>query len=288
MKNVIRLLCFIVVLYLCASNAFSAEKVFFYTTDPAGSPVAITDATGNVVWRADYKPFGQEQSITGSLENNERFIGKEKDKETGLDYFGARYMYDKAGRFTSPDPVGPVESRTSKTNYEMLINPQKLNLYAYALNNPYRYADHDGKFALLLAPLAIPALEALGYSILGLATFKVFEQIYSNYTTGMYNEGTTTGEPGKPGTYAPDRPLPRDKRTGNPVSESENPHTQLGEKTSSRTGDKYTQGREFGKDGKHVRDVDFTDHGRPGDHPNPHQHRINPETGKRLGVEPLP
>jgi len=124
----------------------ATEKVFFYTTDPAGSPVAITDSTGNVVWRADYKPFGQEQSITGSLENNERFVGKEKDKETGLDYFGARYMYDKAGRFISPDPVGPVDPWNGKVNYKMLTNPQRLNAYADSVNNPYRYVDTDGKW----------------------------------------------------------------------------------------------------------------------------------------------
>ncbi len=84
----------------------AAEKVFFVTTDPAGSPVAMRDAaTGNVVWRADYKPFGQEQSVSGSLENNERFIGKEKDKETGLVYINHRYFKPEIGRFISPDEV---------------------------------------------------------------------------------------------------------------------------------------------------------------------------------------
>jgi len=136
-------ICWAIILVFSGTSS-ATEKVFFYTTDPTGSPVAITDSTGNVVWRADYKPFGQEQSISGSLENNERFIGKEKDKETGLDYFGARYMYDKAGRFTSPDPIGPVDPKTSQTNHGMLLNPQKLNAYAYAGNNPYRYIDPWG------------------------------------------------------------------------------------------------------------------------------------------------
>ncbi|MDA8078294.1 MAG: RHS repeat-associated core domain-containing protein [Nitrospiraceae bacterium] len=103
------------------------------------------DSIGNVVWRADYKPFGQEQSISGSLENNEKFVGKEKDKETGLYYFGARYMYDKAGRFISPDPVGPVDPWTGKINQKVIHNPQMLNPYAYAVNNPYRYVDPDGR-----------------------------------------------------------------------------------------------------------------------------------------------
>jgi RHS repeat-associated protein len=98
----------------------------------------MTDANGNVVWRADYKPFGEEQSITGSVENNDKFVGKEKDKETGLYYFGARYMDAKTGRFVSVDPKGISEKD--------LLNPQRLNRYNYSLNNPYRYIDPDGKW----------------------------------------------------------------------------------------------------------------------------------------------
>ncbi len=50
----------------------------------------MTDSYGNVIWRGDYKPFGEEYQITGFPENNKKFIGKEKDEETGLYYFGAR------------------------------------------------------------------------------------------------------------------------------------------------------------------------------------------------------
>ncbi len=134
-------------IFLLPTVSFAAEKVFFVTTDPAGTPVAMRDAaTGNVVWRADYKPFGQEQSISGSLENNERFVGKEKDKETGLQYFGARYVKNEIGRFISPDPVGPVDPRTGKANQRVIHNPQMLNPYAYAGNNPYSYVDPLGLF----------------------------------------------------------------------------------------------------------------------------------------------
>src|SRR5690554_5272566 len=71
------------------------------------------------------------------------------------------------------------------------------------------------------------------------------------------------------GSYRPDRKLPRDK-LGNPVPDSDGPHTQLGTK-KGRNSD-YTQAREFDGNGKLVRDIDFTDHGRPQNHPNPHQH----------------
>jgi RHS repeat-associated protein len=147
MKQIIRF-CLVlnIAIFSLTGITFAAEKVFFYHTDPSGSPLAMTDQNGIVVWGADYKPFGEEQTITGTIENNEKFIGKEKDKETGLYYFGARYMDPKIGRFVSPDPVGTVDPWNSKTNHEMLVNPQKLNLYAYALNNPYRYIDPDGRY----------------------------------------------------------------------------------------------------------------------------------------------
>jgi len=137
--------CIVIILLLTAS-AYAGEKVFFYYTDPAGTPVAMTDSSGNVVWRADYKPFGEEQSVTQSPENVMKFVGKEKDKETGLYYFGARYMRPEIGRFITTDAVGPVDAGTSKTNYQMLANPQKLNRYSYSLNNPYRYIDPDGRY----------------------------------------------------------------------------------------------------------------------------------------------
>jgi RHS repeat-associated protein len=133
----------ILIVSLWASAGY-ADRVYFYHTDPAGTPMVITDTSGAVVWRASYKPFGEEEAITGEIENQRMFVGKEKDKETGLYYFGARYMNDKIGRFISVDPIGPVDEKTGKVNEKMLLNPQKLNKYAYGLNNPYRYVDRDG------------------------------------------------------------------------------------------------------------------------------------------------
>ncbi|MFH2124594.1 MAG: RHS repeat-associated core domain-containing protein, partial [Pseudomonadota bacterium] len=123
-----------------------ARDVVFYHTDNVGTPVAMTNSTGAVIWRAHDKPFGEEFQTTETPEHNSRrFIGKEKDKETGLVYIGARYLDPETGRFLQPDPVGPVDPMTGKVNVEMLNNPQRLNRYAYGLNNPYRYIDPDGK-----------------------------------------------------------------------------------------------------------------------------------------------
>ena len=69
-----------------------------------------------------------------------KFTGKERDTESGLDYFGARYYSSVIGRFSSPDWASKPEA----VPYSSLDNPQSLNLYSYVGNNPLRHADLDG------------------------------------------------------------------------------------------------------------------------------------------------
>jgi len=135
---------------LCTGSALAAEQVFFYHTDPAGTPLAMTDSTGKVAWKADYKPFGEEQSVTATTYNGRRFVGMEKDEATGFSYFGARYMDARSGRFLAVDPVRAVDPGRGRTDEELLLNLQRLNTYAYGLNNPNRYVDPDGRAAILV------------------------------------------------------------------------------------------------------------------------------------------
>jgi RHS repeat-associated protein len=67
-----------------------------------------------------------------------RITGKERDSETGLDYFGARYYASTTGRFMTPDPVGIMKQK--------LRDPQQWNMYAYARNNPLRFMDPTGMY----------------------------------------------------------------------------------------------------------------------------------------------
>jgi RHS repeat-associated protein len=69
-----------------------------------------------------------------------KFTGKERDSESGNDYFGARYYSSAMGRFMSPDWSAKVEP----VPYAKLDNPQSLNLYAYVGNNPMTRFDPDG------------------------------------------------------------------------------------------------------------------------------------------------
>ncbi len=68
------------------------------------------------------------------------YTGKERDTESGLDYFGARYYASSMGRMMSPD----WSAKAEPVPYAKLDNPQSLNLYSYVLNNPLRFVDADG------------------------------------------------------------------------------------------------------------------------------------------------
>ncbi len=107
----------------------------FYHLDALGTVRAVTNATGAVVRRHDYAPFGEEVApVIGA--DARRFTGKERDQETGLDYFSARYYYGQLGRFSNVDPISVTAAR--------LMNPHRLNRFAYAINNPLRFIDPAG------------------------------------------------------------------------------------------------------------------------------------------------
>jgi RHS repeat-associated protein len=89
---------------------------------------------------ADYYPFGGERMITDNCDSAYKFTGKERDSESGLDSFGARYYGSSIGRFMSPD----WDEAPSPIPYVRLDDPQTLNLYAYVGNNPLSKNDPTG------------------------------------------------------------------------------------------------------------------------------------------------
>jgi RHS repeat-associated protein len=114
--------------------AQTAEVVEYYHLDALGSVRAVTNQSGTVVRTHDYRPFGEGENPAAGSEPT-RFTGKERDAESGLDYFGARYYASRSARFTTADPAHVGGN---------IFDPQSWNAYAYARNNPLRYTDPSG------------------------------------------------------------------------------------------------------------------------------------------------
>jgi RHS repeat-associated protein len=121
-------------------GSVSAPTLHFHIDDPLGTRRAQVSATG--VLEATYQslPFGDglnpiAYTTTADDPTENHFTGKERDSESGNDYFLARYYGSIGGRFLSPDPLSGS-----------VANPQSLNHYVYALNNPLRFTDPTGKY----------------------------------------------------------------------------------------------------------------------------------------------
>ena len=120
-----------------APDNAETTAVYYFHCDHLGTPQAITDKNGNIVWKADYKPFGEITLTTAAVENNFRFPGQFYDAETGLHYNWHRYYDAGTGRYLTPDPIG-LEGG--------------INLYAYVMNNPVRFSDLFGLILLYQSP----------------------------------------------------------------------------------------------------------------------------------------
>jgi len=116
----------------------------FYLNDPLGTRRAQTDYAGVLEQTCASLPFGDALNCTNSLQfpTEHHFTGKERDTESGNDYFGARYYGSSMGRFMSPDWA----AKAQPVPYAKLENPQTLNLYAYVGNNPLSRTDPTGHY----------------------------------------------------------------------------------------------------------------------------------------------
>jgi RHS repeat-associated protein len=114
--------------------------VHYYFSDHLHSASVITDANGNVQEQYFYYPYGGIVSSTGTDPNHYKFNGKERDTESNLDEFGARYYASALGRFMTPDWA----AKATDVPYANFGNPQSLNLYSFVENNPTTTGDPDG------------------------------------------------------------------------------------------------------------------------------------------------
>jgi RHS repeat-associated protein len=111
----------------------------YYHGDHLGSARLLTNWYGYPVWSGTFLPFGQEWNPQITV-NHYKFTGKERDGESGLDDFGARYYSSQYGRFMIPDWA----AKATAVPYAEFNDPQTLNLYGYVRNNPMSKMDADG------------------------------------------------------------------------------------------------------------------------------------------------
>jgi RHS repeat-associated protein len=121
---------------------YDPDGLHFYLNDPLGTRRVQTDYAGVLEQTCASLPFGDALACTGSPQypTEHHFTGKERDAESGNDYFGARYYASSMGRWMSPD----WSEDPDPIPYADPNNPQTLNLYEYIENNPLRSVDPDG------------------------------------------------------------------------------------------------------------------------------------------------
>jgi RHS repeat-associated protein len=131
-------------------------------TDHLGSIEKTTGPTAQIISTLDYYPYGSTRIDTGGTPER-TYIGERYDPESGYNYLNARYYNGAIGKFISQDPVfraigneAEIQEKTGFNMSALLSDPQQLNSYSYARNNPIRYSDPTGNLswdALLNSPV---------------------------------------------------------------------------------------------------------------------------------------
>ncbi len=148
-KNRLKSLSIILLSTFISQHTHAESKMYFVHSDHLGTPQKLTNSEQEVVWSAEYTPFG-EATVNGdpdgngnSVELNVRLPGQYYDSESGLHYNYFRDYDPTLGRYIQSDPIGLGGG---------------INTYAYALNNPVRYSDPTGQ----AVPLVVWGVCALG------------------------------------------------------------------------------------------------------------------------------
>lgn len=192
----------------------TATSTRYVHPDHLGSTNLVTNASGTAMETIEYYPYGSERTntSTGGVDMRRAFIGQYQDDTANLSYLNARYYAGDRGQFLSEDPTflaigNPNQLRqlSLQDQQKFLADPQQLNSYGYARDNPIKYSDPRGEFfesvilgmyfgygVLMTAIDAYDASTVIGYSdqfskgeriaaggkvIFGVATFPIGGQL---------------------------------------------------------------------------------------------------------------
>jgi RHS repeat-associated protein len=185
-----------------------------------------------------------------------RCTGKERDTESGNDYFGARYYGSSLGRFMTPDWA----AKPTNVPYASFGNPQSLNLYSYVNNNPTTTRDPDGHVAGV-----DDAAEALVFTA---AVFTTAVVIYESQPQNQRNFAEATSQ-----AFTNTVDTVKSWFQSSPKQSQSNPWQGKPGETVQTTRPDGTpqQTRRYGPDGYPETDVDHSPHH---GQPDPHAHDI--------------
>lgn len=166
------------------TTSSTVEEILYFTQNQVDSVVLATDATGAVVSRVVYRPFGEiyQSASHGEKRLREKFVGNELDDSSGLYYFGARYYNPETGRFMSADQFEPGGPELSAASY---------NLYSYSENNPITYNDPSGEFVEIIIAIVIGAV--IGAYIGAAAVNGTMNPLNWDWTSGKTYLGLAAG-----------------------------------------------------------------------------------------------
>jgi RHS repeat-associated protein len=292
------------------TNAFSGGKIqatydgtdtTFYLGDWLGTKRVEVGASGCATAYASL-PYGDgltTVSLPGynacaSDATEHHFTGKERDNESGNDYFEARYYASSMGRFMSPD----WSAKAEPVPYAKMDDPQSLNLYTYVRNNPLTRMDIDGHQEPDCGCQALPQLQMPQFQMPQLPTMNELKNdlrigllvvslaasaSFNSMTHNIFNKDTPAPTPvATPGTPATPIPTTGQINPTGPAQPTSNPWTGTPGSTSTTHAPDGTpkQVREYGPDGYPKTDVDYG-HGHNGS-PDPHAH----DTGRPTDGSP--
>ena len=130
-------------------GAAQAETYYFHT-DHLNTPKVLTDATKQVVWQGNAKPFGETEEVVNAVDNPLRFPGQYFDVETGLNYNYMRDYDASLGRYVQSDPIGLTGG---------------VSTYGYAGQNPINAYDPNGEFAIPMPLMFAGVVAYLGFLV---------------------------------------------------------------------------------------------------------------------------
>jgi len=182
--------------YLPGDAKRASSTTWWLHRDHLVSVRALTDASGAVVERSNYRPYGERLVTLGTVPESKGFIGERTDDETGLAYLHARYYDPQLGLFVQPDDFYPT------------VEGVGVNRYAYSFNDPINKSDPNGHTGRLIG------FEQLGFNELAAAIHELFHgpQMSCSCPGAVFNDGDTSGgdssagggENGDNGTDSPD------------------------------------------------------------------------------------